>query len=112
MSSLISPWLIAESCVVVAIASPASSCWSIASWSALASEVESGDRMLALTAASIGIAALAFAATAALTGAARSRSRSRSASRSSSDVPSSAPRRSVTAFPTVSTVSLTAGSVS
>src|SRR5215213_4406264 len=112
MSSLISPWLIAESWDEVAIASPARTCWSIASWSAVPIEAASGERTFALTAASIGIAALAFAATAAVIGAARSRSRSRSAFRSSSDVPSSAPRRSVTVPPTVSTVSSTAGRAS
>src|SRR5215213_1747567 len=112
MSSLISPWLIAESCDVLAIASPARSCWSIASWSAVPIETASGESTFALTAASIGIAALAFAATAAVIGAARSRSRSRSAFRSRSDVPSSAPSRSVTVSPTAPTVPSTAGSAS
>ena len=102
----------AESCVAVASASPASACWSIESWSAVAAAVASGDSAFAVTEASIGTAALAFAATEAATGAARSRSAVRSASRSSSEVPSSAPSRSVTAPPTVSTVSLTAGRVS
>jgi hypothetical protein len=84
-----SPWSIVDDWSVVALARPWSTCTITESWLAVASDTAPGDRMFALTAASIGAATLAFAATAASIGAARSRSRSRSAAMFSSDEPAS-----------------------
>ena len=85
MSGALSPCSIVDVWSVVALARPCS-VWTITeSWSAIASDVEPGDSMFALTAASIGAAMFAFAAIAASIGAARSSARSRSTSRSSSD---------------------------
>src|SRR5204863_5307374 len=82
---LVSPWSMLDVWSVVAFATPCS-VWTITeSCDAVASDVESGERMFALTAASIGAAMFAFAASAALIGAARSSARSRLTSRSSSD---------------------------
>src|SRR5215218_9860101 len=104
-----SVWLIAESCVDVALASASSICCSADCWSASPWAIASGDSALAVAEASIGTAALAFPATEAATGAARSSAAVRSALRSSSDVSPSAPSRSVAALPTSPTTSPTAG---
>src|SRR5215211_3239336 len=86
---VVSPWSISDVWSVVAFAMPCSVCTITESCSADASEVEPGDRMFALTAASMGAAMFAFAASAALIGAARSSARSRLTSRFSSEPPDS-----------------------
>ena len=80
-----SPWSIVDVWFPVALATPCSVCVITEFWSASAIEVAPGDRMFALTAASIGAAMFALAASAALIGAARSSARSRLTSRFSSD---------------------------
>src|SRR3954465_4526841 len=86
---VVSPWSISDVWSVVAFAMPCSVCTITESCWADASEVEPGDRMFALTAASMGAAMFAFAASAALMGAARSSARSRLASMFNSEPPGS-----------------------
>ena len=99
-SSAASPCPIVESWVEFAIASASMFCDSSESWLADASDWAPGDSVFALTAASIGSAAFALAATPALIGAAASRSASRSTSRSSSEVPPIESSRSPAVSPT------------
>src|SRR4051794_960944 len=81
----VAPWVIALSCRPWAVASPVMP-WVIAApWSAWAAETASGESTLALAAASIGAAMLAFAPTARSIGAAASIARSMLALRSSSE---------------------------
>ena len=78
-------WSMPESWVAFAVASASMPWLMLTFWSASDWAVESKDRMLAPTAASIGAATLALAAMARSIGAAASMARSRSAFRSSSD---------------------------